>query len=215
MTMLVIPYKVQPPTHRLARVNRDRSIRALAAGFGSAILAAGRARKLFIEQGGMTGAPPPVVVKPRLDPRLAAVIECAAAKALIGEIGVTQDCDAWAEVVASDPPRLHVFWRGTRIVGDTVATRFVRDKATGLERVAKADGHIVGAHRERDPARFAAALVAVQEELAARGFKPSSFQPEVIATKVPGFEGLVGTIRLIRARPLWLQRNGAGGGRVV
>lgn len=188
---LVRPRLAPMTPARLER--RNRSIRNLVRHCANAITAAHRALGEFERRGGKLFQP---YVAP-LDPRLAAVVECAEVVAAIGPVMLADDgVHAWIEV-REEPGRVHLFWRGTLIEGERRGTLEQFDAITGELRVLRADGQRLPSMRHYSDEAFAAAVAAAKASLQARGHRPSTFL-EIRWTKVPSFEGGLATIGLLR-----------------
>lgn len=194
----------EPDLRPLAPTYRDRRGRALKrliSDLGRAFIEAGRARQAFEQRGSMIEAK---TVSIRIDTRIKALIDCAAIAQAIGKLSHVDDrVSPWCEFAMEPAPRMTIFWRGTHIPGDELTRKYVTG-ADGLDRIVAGGGAREDSEREFSPERFGEALKAARAALKAAGFPPSSFV-DAKWVRMPNFEGYIGTIGLLRQRPIWMQ----------
>ncbi len=166
---------------------------------GRGIVAAGRARRLFLERGAMWAHPERVV---RMEARARAI---ASAPAVVAAIGPVLDYDqpecAWVEI--SDT-HVSLLWRGELVPGDRQTRALREGRFVDVERRE--------CSRMHSPERFAAAVSAAAAALDQAGFATSGLTEtrwlQISPRTHPGarrtFAGYVATIGLRRRRPVWL-----------
>lgn len=164
-----------------ARIERQaRSVRVIFERLGRAITEAGRELAAFRARGALWVEA--VIAAPAVDPRVRVLMRSAEIAKAVGAVASFDDgVSPWASY-STEPPRVTLAWRGTWIEGQGPDDESIH---------------------ERSRAHFAEAILAARRALAAADHQPSSFV-DIKWIRREGFTGYLGTIGLLRARPVWL-----------
>lgn len=180
---------------------RAQALRSFMRTAGGPLAAAGAAHRRFAELG---AAWRPELAPPPCPPAVAAIRASEAVARILGPIHAADHPDEpWCEF-SPEPPRVSIFWRGTRIEGERMVRAFGRRDW----KVHAPRAKLTGVSRELDFEAFRAAAEAARLALADAGFPPGAFF-EVRALRMSdpdgfSFEGAVATIGLARPKPSWL-----------
>lgn len=175
---------------------------------GRGIVAAGRARRLFLERGAMWAQPHRVA---RMEARARAI---ASDPAVIAAIGPVLDYDqpecAWVEL---NDTHVSLLWRGEIVPGERQTRAVCDGRVVDVERRESSRMH--------SPERFAEAVAAAVAALDRAGFPTSGLtetrwlqiSPRTHPGAVRTFAGYVATIGLKRRRAIWLLPPSRGAAR--
>ncbi len=164
---------------------RNQSLAVDVRLFGGAVIAAGRAGKRFIDEGGLSDRATRRAIAPPIDPLAAAIIDCPVVAIAIGKPRLADNQEApWVTVDrGTGRPAIRIYWRGEVMHGERVVTGRQAGELTGLSRAISPD-------RMKDAADAAA------KALLAAGHRVAPFR-ETKRVKTPTFDGLMTTIVVI------------------